>query len=83
MSNKYIPGLSSKSYISVPQAEDDDLNTAQRPQRSLRARVWPGWVMSFWIFMALFFATTVWLTAELHSVRKQGSFAKGFRKELG
>lgn len=34
--------------------------------------------------MSLFFAcTTTWLTAELHAVRKQGSFAKGFRNELG
>lgn len=34
--------------------------------------------------MSLFFAcTTTWLTAELHAVRKHGSFAQGFRSELG
>ncbi|EAA30500.3 hypothetical protein GE21DRAFT_10623 [Neurospora crassa] len=83
--------FSSKSipYFSLPQAEDgpEPLQSQQekRNQRQQQQQsIWPSkTLLSFWIFMSLFFAcTTTWLTAELHAVRKHGSFAQGFRSEL-
>lgn len=92
MTTIFFPSFSfsskSKPYFSLPQAEDgpeplqsqQEKQNRQQQQRSL----WPGKTLSFWIFMSLFFAcTTTWLTAELHAVRKHGSFAQGFRSELG
>ena len=85
----FLPSFSksSKPYFSLPQAEDGEPLQPQpeKGQQQQRQRsIWPSKVLTFWIFMSLFFAcTTTWLTAELHAVRKQGSFARGFRNELG
>ncbi|KAK3949211.1 hypothetical protein QBC32DRAFT_176948, partial [Pseudoneurospora amorphoporcata] len=81
-------------YFSLPQAEQDGDSGPLHPQqekgqqqheqqRRRSPLCWPSKALTFWIFMSLFFAcTTTWLTAELHAVRKEGSFAKGFRGEL-
>ena len=82
--DKILPGRPTRPYFSLPQAEGE--GEEQQRRRQLQRRAWPpgGWTTTFWAFMALFFAsTTTWLAAELHAVRKHGSFATGFRRELG